>query len=290
MTQKIWKIVLTGGPCSGKTTSLASIYEKFGQEIDIVAIPETATMTFKAGIKINPETYTFEELVTFTKELIKMQIHIETYFENLAKLSKRPTLLVCDRGACDTFAYCSDEVREQVLKEEAWDFNFLSLNRYDMIIHLVTSANGAPEFYDLNNEARFESIEQAIKTDNQIQKVWMKHPNFTIIDNSEKGFLKKLTRVFNRVGHFLNIPERNVVKKYLLERQISEIDFPSEMSVSTYLEEIVYLKPTLAGRIDFIVKKVILLEIIIRQQRGLFLQVQKYVRKRGGSSRNESAH
>ena len=256
MSRKIWKIVLTGGPCSGKTTSLASIYEKFSPEIDIISVPETATMTFRAGVKINPAAYTFDELVSFTKELIRMQINLENYFESMAHLNKKPTLIICDRGTCDTFAYCSPEVKEAVLKQEGWDMHYLSFGRYDMVVHLVTSANCAAEFYNAENEARFESLEEAIKTDNRIQRVWMKHPAFTIIDNSEKGFYKKVARVFNRIGHFMNIPEKNFVRKYLLKRHISEADFPADMVVSTFVENIIYLKPTGHDRLDFIIKKV----------------------------------
>jgi hypothetical protein len=256
MSKKIWKIVLTGGPCSGKTTSLASIYEKFSSEIDIISVPETATLTFRGGVKINPATYSFKELVIFTRELIKMQINLENYFENLAQLNKKPTLIICDRGTCDTFAYCSPEVKEAVLKEEGWDMHYLNFGRYDMVVHLVTSANGASEFYNADNVARFESIEDAIKTDNRIQRVWMKHPAFTIIDNSEKGFYKKLGRVFNRIGHFINIPEKNIVRKYLLKNHVSESDFPADMVVSSYIEEIIYLKPASTDRLDFIIKKV----------------------------------
>lgn len=288
MSKKIWKIVLTGGPCSGKTTSLASIYEKFSQQIDIISVPETATMTFRAGVKINPATYTFEELVTFTRELIKMQINLEAYFENLAQLNKKPTLIVCDRGTCDTFAYCSPDVKDAVLKEEGWDMHYLSFGRYDMVIHLVTSANGAAEFYNSDNEARFESIEEAIKTDNRIQRVWMKHPAFAIIDNSEKGFYKKLARVFNRIGHFMNIPEKNFVRKYLLKHHISESDFPLEMVVSTYIEEIIYLKPTGQDRLDFVIKKVSSTEISDRKQEGLLLQVTPHFRETGESGRDQS--
>ena len=256
MSKKIWKICLTGGPCSGKTTFLASISERFSQQIDVVTIPETATMTFRSGIRINPTSYSTDHLVHFTSELIKMQIQMESYFESLAQLSAKPTLLVCDRGTCDTFAYCSREVRDRVLAQQGWDFNFLSFSRYDMVLHLVTSANGAAEFYNSDNEARFESAEQAINTDNRIQRVWMNHPAFTIVDNSEKGFQKKLARVFNRVGHFIGVPEIHFVRKFLLRGVVDASDFPPEVSVSSFEEEIVYLKPSLPDRLDFIVKRV----------------------------------
>ena len=39
-------------------------------------------------------------------------------------------------------------------------------DRYDLVIHLSTAADGAEKFYDLeNNKARWETIEHAISVD-----------------------------------------------------------------------------------------------------------------------------
>jgi len=41
--------------------------------------------------------------------------------------------------------------------------------RYDAVIHLVTAANGAPEFYTSeNNVARYETVEMAVDVDNNL--------------------------------------------------------------------------------------------------------------------------
>jgi hypothetical protein len=47
----------------------------------------------------------------------------------------------------------------QVLIDEM-GFNTIQLrdNRYDAVIHLVTAANGAGEYYSLDNVARYEVI------------------------------------------------------------------------------------------------------------------------------------
>jgi hypothetical protein len=43
-------------------------------------------------------------------------------------------------------------------------------SRYDGIIHMVTAAEGAEKFYaSLNNEARYESIEEAREKDHKLQ-------------------------------------------------------------------------------------------------------------------------
>lgn len=68
---KVWKIVLTGGPCAGKTTALSDIMEKFSSHMSVFCIPEMATLTFRAGVAIQPSLYSFDQLVMFTTELIK---------------------------------------------------------------------------------------------------------------------------------------------------------------------------------------------------------------------------
>ena len=49
--RKIWKLVLTGGPCGGKTTGqakLATFFENLGWKV--FRVPETATVLMSGGI------------------------------------------------------------------------------------------------------------------------------------------------------------------------------------------------------------------------------------------------
>ena len=51
--------------------------------------------------------------------------------------------------------------------------------RYDLVIHLSTSADGAEKYYTLeNNKARAESKEFALMLDRNLKEAWMKHHNF----------------------------------------------------------------------------------------------------------------
>jgi hypothetical protein len=42
------------------------------------------------------------------------------------------------------------------------------MDRYDAVFHLVTAAKGAEEYYNLDNEARTETVEQAAALDDKI--------------------------------------------------------------------------------------------------------------------------
>ena len=51
-----------------------------------------------------------------------------------------------------------------------WNPINLSHKRYNMVMHLVSAADGARQFYTLeNNEARYETADQAVAVDQKLQ-------------------------------------------------------------------------------------------------------------------------
>lgn len=87
---------------------------------------------------------------------------MENYYTNLAQLQKKDVILLYDRGVCDNFAYCTEKVKENVLKETGWTWNYICNDRYDMVIHLVTAARGAEKHYGSeSNPSRYENLEEA---------------------------------------------------------------------------------------------------------------------------------
>ena len=56
-------------------------------------------------------------------------------------------------------------------------------NRYDGVLHMVTAADGAQEFYGLSNEARYEDASEATQKDKRIREAYMGHKNWHMIDN-----------------------------------------------------------------------------------------------------------
>jgi hypothetical protein len=68
-------------------------------------------------------------------------------------------------------------------------------NRYDAVLHLVTAADGAEKFYaSLNNEARYESVSEAVEKDKRLREAYLGHRNWHIIDNQVEDFNKKISR------------------------------------------------------------------------------------------------
>ena len=60
----------------------------------------------------------------------------------------------------DGSAYCDDNIWQTILDETSWSTIHLRDRRYEAVIHVVTAADGAEDFYsDMENEARYETAE-----------------------------------------------------------------------------------------------------------------------------------
>ena len=184
----IKKIVLTGGPCAGKTTVL-SILEKELKEkgYKVFIVNESATELINGGITPHEDglgMYNFQKLILayqYQKE--------EIYNRAVLDTSEEDIIIIYDRGILDNRAYITDFEFSGILNELS---NFIGrkidefdlLSRYDMIIHLETSAYSRG--YSLeNNKARYESLEEAILLDRRIVNSWSMHDNFHIVKSTD---------------------------------------------------------------------------------------------------------
>ena len=211
---KISKIVLTGGPCAGKTTALSWINNYFSKRgYTVLFVPETATELITNGVA--PWTCgTNFDYQTFQIRLQKIK---EQIFDEAAKTMKSDKILiVCDRGILDNKAYMKDVEFKKVLKELGTN-ETKERDSYDAVFHLVSAAKGKEEAYTLaNNVARTENIEQAKKLDDKIISAWTGHPHFRIIDNSTE-FEQKLERLLKEITSFLGEPEPlEIERKFLI--------------------------------------------------------------------------
>ena len=94
---------------------------------------------------------------------LKMQMNLEDVFYELAEnesyVRKKPSVVLIDRGLFDGSAYVPSEVWQEIVDEQGWaGINFIE-KRYDAIVHMVTAADGAAEFYNFDNATRFENVE-----------------------------------------------------------------------------------------------------------------------------------
>jgi CYTH domain-containing protein len=90
-------------------------------------------------------------------------------------------------------------------------------SRYTAVVHLMSAARGAPDFYTLaNNAARSESTEQAALIDERLEQAWLGHPHLTIVDNQTE-FADKVRRALSAFSRVLHIPEPlEIERKYFV--------------------------------------------------------------------------
>ncbi len=218
----VHKIVLTGGPCAGKTTALSWISNYFGKMgWRTLIVNEAATELITSGIYPTD----FNDPLYFQMLLIRTQMAKEKNCMDAAHNLKdaNKVLVVCDRGLCDNKAYMTDEAFDECIRQIGAPAQE-ALNSYDAVFHLVTAADGAEEFYTLaNNSARSEGIEEARALDRRTQNAWVGHSHLRVIRNA-CSFEDKLTKLMAEIAVVLGEPEPfEIERKYLIERPDLEL-------------------------------------------------------------------
>ena len=155
---EITKIVITGGPCAGKTTAMSWIQNHFTKlGYRVLFVPETATELISGGVA----PWTCGTNAAYQGCQMKLQLEKEKIFEEgAATMPVDKILLVCDRGTLDNKAYMTEAEFAAVVS--GLGCNEVQLrDSYDAVFHLVTAAKGAEQFYTTaNNAARTETVEQ----------------------------------------------------------------------------------------------------------------------------------
>ena len=66
--------------------------------------------------------------------------------------------MLCDRGILDGSAFINSEMWSQICDEQEIEPQALADKRYDAVLHMVTAAEGAEDFYNFGNAARFSKL------------------------------------------------------------------------------------------------------------------------------------
>lgn len=236
---EIKKIVLTGGPCAGKTTAMVRIIEHFTSlGFKVFTIPEIPTIFSQAGMN-----YLTDNKGLFyegEKATLELQLGFEDRFMRMAGECHEPTIVVCDRGAMDISAYMQPEMWEEITAAVGTSTQELR-QRYDAVLHLVSAADGAEQFYTTaTNAVRYEQMNEeglrmARELDKKVIKAWTGHPHLRVINNHE-DFNKKLNRVILEISHVLGLPQPIIEERKYIVELIGEIPDCTESDiVQTYL-------------------------------------------------------
>lgn len=113
----VYTVVLTGGPCGGKTSSQAQLSSTLADAgFDVYFAPEVPSILIRGGAAypgLAPENS--ERLLVFEKGIIDLQLQVEESFLAVARSTGRPSVVVLDRGLLDIPAYLPRENWLQML-------------------------------------------------------------------------------------------------------------------------------------------------------------------------------
>lgn len=185
------KIVITGGPCAGKTTLIGMLGPELvrrGKTVHV--LEECATEILAQGL--TPDTC--GSVLAFQRHVFDRQLKKEEALESLSD----DVIVLLDRGLMDNAGYLPDEDLDMLLEERGMTRED-AYARYDAVIHLVTAAIGAEEYFShATNEHRLEGVDEAVRVDKALLRGWSGHPNLQVIDN-QGTFDDKLDRAVKAV-------------------------------------------------------------------------------------------
>ena len=200
MKKQPTKIVLTGAPGSGKSTSLAPVKEHFEKNgYHVLTVPETATELITSGIA----PWTMESYPEFQSLLMDLQMDKEKAFERFVPADRqKETLILLDRGLLDNKAFMKNEDFAKMLEEKEVSEKDL-MDRYDAVFHMESPARIYPECYTVeNNPARKHNAEQSIERDKVLQEIWKEHPQYQFVP-AQKNFDQKTASLIAQIEAFL---------------------------------------------------------------------------------------
>jgi CYTH domain-containing protein len=233
------RIVLTGGPCAGKTTALAYLSAKLSDRgFHPLIVPEAATLLMLG----NATPHLYPEKV-FQRGVMTLIHGLESVWDAFAQA--RPELrpiLICDRGISDCPPYMEPATYEDLLAElrlgtalEVRD------GRYKGVFHMRTAAIGAEAHYtNANNQARRETLAEARERDRKTLEAWIGHPHLRVIENTT-DFEGKLRQLDKEICALLGIPVPLEIERKYRCAPIAFCDIP--VPCQRIEIEQVYLRP-----------------------------------------------
>jgi predicted ATPase len=196
------KVVLTGGPCAGKTRCLRAIREHLGEQV--VTVPEAATLLLDSGLPPpgheRIRSVQDEWIRSFQKAILALQQTLEETCEQLARRCGAG-LLVCDRGVLDGAAYWPGG-REAFLRHFGLQVEEC-FARYHGVLHLQSLAESHPHLYGPDNNAiRYENVADALRVERSVRAAWEGHPGLIVI-RAEEQPQAKIDRVLEQIQMLL---------------------------------------------------------------------------------------
>ena len=176
------RIVLTGGPGSGKSTAASFLAREFTDELWV--LPESATLLYRGGLPRGAGD--------LGRQVAQRAIFsVQRSLEEATALEHPDRVQLCDRATIDGAAYWPDGA--DAFFRSVGTSHERELARYDAVVFMHTAAM-LPAGYERDLDVRTEDRELAIELDRRMFELYADHPRLIEIESSH-SFLDKLIAV-----------------------------------------------------------------------------------------------
>jgi predicted ATPase len=168
------KIVITGGPGSGKTVITAAIAAE--QPDRFALVPEAATQVY-TQLQTRWDQLDLAGRHDAQRRMYRLQLEQESQLA-----AEHPEkILLLDRGTVDGSAYWPHGPAE--FWRDVGTTHEAELLRYDAVILLETCATLGLYDGDATNFCRFEDAAAALRSSEQLKQLWSAHPRLVYVDS-----------------------------------------------------------------------------------------------------------
>jgi len=171
------QIVITGGPGSGKTESLARLK-------DITRYRKFVFLSELARKLLEESSHYRHDVTAFHSEIYRQQTERETEL--------REQSFITDRGTADAFAFHPETMS---LVNTTIDAEY---RRYSSVVQLGSAAALGKKYYS-GDKTRLEPISEALAIEEAIKQVWQNHPDYHFIpaDRDFEAKFKQLVGILD---------------------------------------------------------------------------------------------
>lgn len=220
---QIHKIVLTGGPCSGKTKVINALKEKLLENsYKVIIVPETAAQLIGGNILPNDKDYyhtlMFQDLVLRTqKQKEDGTLEYANYIKNTDDL-----IILYDRAILDGMAYMHHESDFQDILKKYSLSQINVTDKYDMVIDMVSLSSLRKDLY-VNDKIRKEDVKLASVLDKKTLNAWLLSDNLRVVKPKDT-IEEKIDYVYNLITDYINkkgLPNKKKTKIDIINSDLS---------------------------------------------------------------------
>lgn len=227
----IYRILLTGGPHSGKTSAMLLLQDYLEKmRVPTVVVPESATRII-SSLGSYAVTLCQHHQHLFQVNVVLTQKSNELVLEQLAQAMHRSTLMtrpalapvvmIFDRGVLDGAAFVDNNIQwDAIMKASDTKIGYTTIGGevkptlrmqglpcFDLVVHMQSCACGSMDTYShvspSTHTTRLHGRDDAVIADKFLYDMYCSHDNFVFIP-CQTDFQRKIDMLLEHIQHLLH--------------------------------------------------------------------------------------